>query len=91
MSPTTVSLYTLAALLGLAPAVLRQTLSRAGVKLTQKEQATESDLARVFGPIAAQELVERTRVQSGRLPGRSPSGSSPVRSQPADSAHLRRR
>jgi hypothetical protein len=71
MSPGTISLYALAALLGLAPAILRTTLTRAGVKLGPKDRASESDLARVFGPSAARSLVERVRSQGL---SRQPSG-----------------
>ncbi len=79
MSPATVSLYALAALLGLAPAMLRQTFTRAGVRLTQKERATESDLARVFGPAAAQDLIERTKAGGGHAKSQPPCQDEPHR------------
>lgn len=59
MTAGLVSLYALATLLGVAPAVLRVTLSRAGVKLKADDRASEDDLARVFGSEAAREFVRR--------------------------------
>ncbi len=59
MTAGMVSVYALAALLGLAPAVLRATLTRAGVGLGGADEASESDLAKVFGPEAAREFVRR--------------------------------
>ncbi len=73
MSTVTVSLYALSALLGVAPGVLRLSLARAGVLLSQNERATESDLARVFGTAAAREFVERAKDQGGRMRRPSPS------------------
>jgi hypothetical protein len=67
MTTAAISLYALAALLGVAPAVLRATLSRAGARLGPKEQATEDDLARAFGREMARELVRKVR-SSGRRP-----------------------
>ncbi len=61
-----ISLYALAALLGVAPTVLRTTLTRAGARLGPKEQASEDDLARAFGPEVARQLVERVRKGAGR-------------------------
>ncbi len=71
MSPGTVSLYAIAALLGVAPTVLRLTLSRAGVRVGPSERASEEDLARVFGEPAARDLIERATTRAG---GRSKRG-----------------
>ena len=68
MSPGTVSLYALAALVGVAPAILRITLTRAGISLGPKDRASESDLARVFGASAARSLVEQVRSQNVSRP-----------------------
>ncbi len=59
MTAGMVSVYALAALLGVAPVVLRATLTRAGVRLGGADEASESDLAKVFGPEAAREFVQR--------------------------------
>jgi hypothetical protein len=72
MSPGTVSLYAIAALLGVAPTVLRMTLSRAGVRVGPSERASEEDLARVFGEPAARDLIERATTR--RAGGRSKRG-----------------
>jgi hypothetical protein len=61
MTAGMVSLYALAVLLGVAPTVLRATLSRAGIRLSPNNQASESDLARVFGPGAAREFIRRAK------------------------------
>lgn len=66
MTAGMVSVYALAALLGLAPTVLQASLSRAGIKLRPRGQAAESDLARVFGPIAAHEFIRRAKDSSGQ-------------------------
>lgn len=66
MTAGMVSLYALAALLGVAPTVLRATLGRAGIKLSPNSDASESDLARVFGPEAARELIRRSKDRAGR-------------------------
>jgi hypothetical protein len=66
MTAGMVSLYALAALLGLAPAVLRASLSRAGIGLSADSQASESDLARVFGPKATREFIQRAKGRPGR-------------------------
>lgn len=59
MTAGMVSLYALATMLGVAPAILRTTLTRAGVKLKANDRASEDDLARVFGTEAAREFVRR--------------------------------
>ncbi len=65
MTAGMVSLYALATLLGVAPTVLRATLGRAGIKLSPDSQASESDLARVFGPEAAREFIRRAKDRAG--------------------------
>ncbi len=69
MTTAAISLYALAAVLGVAPTVLRATLTRAGAKLGPREQASEDDLARAFGPEAARELVARVRDSARRRRG----------------------
>ncbi len=69
MTAGVVSLYALAALLGVAPAVLRASLSRAGVKLGPGDRASEKDLARVFGSEAAREFIDRIGARCGRPEG----------------------
>jgi hypothetical protein len=77
MTQAAISLYALAALIGVAPAMLRATLTRAGVRLSPDERTTESDLARVFGIAGARALIERKcRANLPRRPG--------LRSQPGD-------
>jgi hypothetical protein len=77
MSPVTISLYALAALLGIAPAMLRITLERAGVSVTQNNRTAESDLERVFGARAVGHFRELTEARNGRGPGRSASRTRP--------------
>ncbi len=62
---TAISLYALAALLGVAPTVLRATLTRAGVRLGPNGRASEEDLARAFGREMARELIEKGRQSRG--------------------------
>jgi Zn-finger nucleic acid-binding protein len=66
MSPETMSINTLAALLGLAPALVKLTLSKSGVRLAPGDRASESDLARVFGASAVRGFFERARDRAGR-------------------------
>lgn len=63
MSPSTISLYTLAAIVGLAPTLLRSALMRSGVLLGSDNRASELDLARVFGVKTARTLFERAEAQ----------------------------
>ena len=63
MSPSTMSLYTLAAIVGLAPTLLRSALMRSGVLLGADNRASELDLARVFGVKTARTLFERAEAQ----------------------------
>ncbi len=80
MTAGMVSLWALAALLGVAPAVLRVTLTRAGVNLRPGDWASEGDLATVFGPEAAREFARR----AGRKarPRRPPSEATGSRTAP---------
>jgi hypothetical protein len=59
MTSALIPLGALAAVLGVAPAVLRTTFQRAGVALGPRERASVSDLTRMFGSEAARELLER--------------------------------
>jgi len=61
MSPGTVSVSAVAALLGIAPAALMSTLTRAGIKVGPRGQTSETDLARVFGRGVAREFVTRAK------------------------------
>jgi hypothetical protein len=63
MSPSTISLYTLAAIVGLAPTLLRSALMRSGVLLGADNRASELDVARVFGVKTARTLFERAEAQ----------------------------
>ncbi len=66
MTGSTVSLYALATLLGVAPAILRVTLTRAGVQLRPGDCASEGDLATVFGPEAARDFATRAGTKRGK-------------------------
>lgn len=72
MTAGMVSVYALAALLGLAPTVLQASLSRAGIKLGSNRKASESDLAKVFGPMAAHEFVRRAKDSGWRRSSEGP-------------------
>jgi uncharacterized protein len=78
MSPDTISINTLAALLGLAPAMIKLTLVRSGVRLAVDDRASEDDLARVFGAPAARGFFERARDRAGRGRRATSIESSPV-------------
>ncbi len=83
MTGAMVSLYALAALLGVAPAVLRVTLTRAGVTLRPGDWASEGDLASVFGVEAAREFAKRA---GGARRGRSRRGAGPRGEHPGAAA-----
>ena len=65
MSPASISLYALAAIVGVGPVLLRATLTRAGVRLGPNERASEDDLVRVFGMPATRSLLERSSPERG--------------------------
>ena len=76
MTQAVISLYALAAVIGVAPVMLRATLTRAGIRLSPDGRATESDLARGFGIAGARALIERKRTanQPRRLKNRNRPG-----------------
>jgi hypothetical protein len=88
MSPSTISLYTLAAIVGLAPALLRSAMMRSGVLLGADNRASELDLARVFGVKTARTLFERAEAQ--KAAARHPTENENGKREPAAGRSRRR-